>query len=80
MLKHRPQGYALIEYATLEEARAAIDGAHETKLLDQTVSVDFAFVRPPPGKGGRGGRAGGGSGAGGRRQRSRSRSPAAKDE
>ncbi|OAQ62816.1 RNA recognition motif domain-containing protein [Pochonia chlamydosporia 170] len=71
------KGYALIEYATLEEARAAIDGAHDTKLLDQTISVDFAFVRPPPGKGGRGGRAGG---AGGRRQRSRSRSPVAKDE
>ncbi|GAO19124.1 uncharacterized protein UV8b_01117 [Ustilaginoidea virens] len=72
------KGYALIEYATLEEARAAIDGAHDTKLLDQTVLVDFAFVRPPPGKGGRGGRAG----AGGRRQRSRSRSrsPAARDE
>lgn len=65
----------MIEYATLEEARAAIDGAHNTKLLDQTVSVDFAFVRPPPGKGGRGGRAGGG-----RRGRSRSRSPDAKDE
>ncbi|EJT74481.1 RNA-binding protein 8A [Gaeumannomyces tritici R3-111a-1] len=31
------KGYALIEYATLQEARAAIDGAHETKLLDQTV-------------------------------------------
>ncbi|KOS21675.1 putative RNA-binding protein [Escovopsis weberi] len=68
------KGYALIEYATLEEARAAIDGAHDTKLLDQTVSVDFAFVRPPPGgKGTRGGR------AGGRRGRSRSRSPNAKD-
>jgi RNA-binding protein 8A len=72
------QGYALIEYATLEEARAAIDGAHDTKLLDQTITVDFAFVRPPPGKGGRGGRAGGG--AAGRRPRSRSRSPVAKDE
>lgn len=65
------QGYALIEYATLEEARAAIDGAHETKLLDLTVQVDFAFVRPPPGKG-RGGR--------NRRGRSRSRSPGAKDD
>ncbi|EQK97778.1 hypothetical protein G6O67_007615 [Ophiocordyceps sinensis] len=65
------KGYALIEYTTLEEARAAIDGAHDTKLLEQTVNVDFAFVRPPPGKGGRGGRAG----AGGRRGRSRSRSP-----
>ncbi|KAK2592085.1 RNA-binding protein 8A [Conoideocrella luteorostrata] len=76
------KGYALIEYATLEEGRAAIDGAHDTKLLDQTITVDFAFVRPPPGKGGRGGRAagGGGGGGGGRRQRSRSRSPAAKDE
>ncbi|PFH61873.1 hypothetical protein XA68_16001 [Ophiocordyceps unilateralis] len=37
------KGYALIEYATLEEARAAIDSAHDTKLLDQTVQVDFAF-------------------------------------
>ncbi|KAM4068022.1 RNA recognition motif domain-containing protein [Hirsutella rhossiliensis] len=69
------KGYALIEYTTLEEARAAIDGAHDTKLLEQTVQVDFAFVRPPPGKAGRGGRAG----AGGRRGRSRSRSPEAKD-
>ncbi|KAL6413238.1 26S proteasome regulatory subunit N7 [Ilyonectria robusta] len=69
------KGYALIEYTTLEEARAAIDGAHDTKLLEQSVQVDFAFVRPPPGgKGGRGGR-----GAGGRRGgRSRSRSPEAK--
>ncbi|GJN75913.1 RNA recognition motif domain-containingprotein [Purpureocillium lilacinum] len=64
------KGYALIEYSTLEEARAAIDGAHDTKLLDQTVQVDFAFVRPPPGKG-RAGR--------NRRGRSRSRSPDAKD-
>lgn len=69
------QGYALIEYTTLEEARAAIDGAHDSKLLEQTVQVDFAFMRPPPGKAGRGGRAG----AGGRRGRSRSRSPEAKD-
>ncbi|KAK5663686.1 hypothetical protein OQA88_4117 [Cercophora sp. LCS_1] len=71
------KGYALIEYPTLEEARAAIDGANGTKMLDQTVQVDFAFVRPPPGKGqGGGGARGGGSGArGGRRGRSRSRSP-----
>ncbi|KAI0546442.1 hypothetical protein F4679DRAFT_409534 [Xylaria curta] len=65
------KGYALIEYPTLQEARAAIDGAHETKLLDQTIYVDFAFVRPPPGKGGRGNRQ---SHRGGR-NRSRSRSP-----
>ncbi|KAI0853413.1 RNA-binding domain-containing protein [Daldinia vernicosa] len=44
------KGYALIEYATLDEARAAIDGAHQTRLLDQVINVDFAFVRPPPGK------------------------------
>ena len=66
----------MIEYATLEEGRAAIDGAHGTKMLEQTVSVDFAFVRPPPGqgKGSRGSRVGGG-----RRGRSRSRSPEPKD-
>ncbi|KAK6214938.1 RNA recognition domain-containing protein [Colletotrichum tabaci] len=74
------KGYALIEYATLAEARAAIDSAHETKLLDQTVYVDFAFVRPPPGsKGGSGGGNRGGAGArpqnrGRGRSRSRSRS------
>jgi RNA-binding protein 8A len=57
----------------LDEARAAIDGAHKTKLLDQTVEVDFAFVRPPPGKGARGG---GGRGAPPKgRARTRSRSP-----
>ncbi|RDW76036.1 hypothetical protein BP5796_06857 [Coleophoma crateriformis] len=67
-------GYALIEYPTLDEARAAIDGAHSTKLLDQTIEVDFAFVRPPPGKGKSGGR----PPAKGR-ARSRSRSPARKD-
>ncbi|RKF58511.1 RNA-binding protein 8A [Erysiphe neolycopersici] len=43
------KGYALIEFPTLDEARAAIDGAHKSKLLEQTVDVDFAFVSPPPG-------------------------------
>ncbi|KAI2604501.1 RNA-binding domain-containing protein [Hypoxylon fragiforme] len=64
------KGYALIEYATLDEARAAIDGAHHTKLVEQAIEVDFAFVRPPPGKGNRGPRQ---SHRG--RGRSRSRSP-----
>ncbi|OTB03004.1 hypothetical protein M426DRAFT_13043 [Hypoxylon sp. CI-4A] len=64
------KGYALIEYATLDEARAAIDGAHQSKLLDQPINVDFAFVRPPPGKGNRAPRQ---SHRG--RGRSRSRSP-----
>ncbi|KAK2625511.1 hypothetical protein QTJ16_004823 [Diplocarpon rosae] len=68
------KGYALIEYPTLDEARKAIDGAHNTKLLDQTIEVDFAFVRPPPGKG-KGGRA---SAKG--RARSRSRSPDTRED
>lgn len=68
------QGYVLIEYPTASEAKAAIEGANGTKLLDQTISVDYAFVRPPPTKGAaaapaRGGRSQGGKG------RTRSRSP-----
>lgn len=61
----------LIEFSTLDEAKAAIAGAHNTKLLDQTIAVEYAFVRPPPsGKGQqRGGRGGGG------KPRERSRSP-----
>ena len=71
------QGYALLEYSTQKEATAAIEGANNTKLLDQTIAVDFAFVRPPPAKGqqGRGGR--GGAAKGGR---TRSRSPRADEE
>ncbi|CAD6505246.1 BgTH12-00738 [Blumeria graminis f. sp. triticale] len=68
------KGYALIEYATLDEARAAIDGAQNTKLLDQVIDIDFAFVRPPPGKS-RGNRPFTKT-----RARSRSRSPNLRDE
>lgn len=55
----------------MSEAKAAIEGANGTKLLEQTISVDYAFVRPPPSKGqsaGKGGRKAG---------RQRSRSPGA---
>ena len=74
------QGYALLEYSTQKEAMAAIGGANNTKLLDQTISVDFAFVRPPPttttkGQAGRAGRAGAAKGG-----RTRSRSPKAEGE
>lgn len=71
------QGYVLIEFPTMEEAQAAISGAHGQKLLDQTIGVDYAFVRPPPSKGqqGRGGR-----GPPAKASRNRSRSPDAKDE
>lgn len=47
------QGYALIEYATLDEAKAAIKGANGEELLEQKVTVDYAFVRPPPASKGR---------------------------
>ncbi len=52
------QGYALVEYETMTEAQAAIDGASGSQLLEQTVQCDYAFVRPPPSgpKKGRGGR------------------------
>ncbi|KAF2465372.1 RNA-binding domain-containing protein [Lindgomyces ingoldianus] len=72
------KGYVFIEYATVEEALAAIEGANDKELLEQKVTVDFAFVRPPPGKTGerrerRGGRGGGGG-------RGRSRSPGRDDD
>ncbi|KAF2221255.1 hypothetical protein BDZ85DRAFT_14537 [Elsinoe ampelina] len=72
------KGYALIEYPTLSEAQAAVEGANGTKLMDQTIGVDFAFVRPPPAP--KGGRQGGGGGRGGFKGRARSRSPGAKED
>ena len=69
------KGYVLIEYPTLKEATAAIEGANGKELLEQNVVVDFAFVRPPPaGKGARGREHDGSrrSGRGGGRGRSRS--------
>ena len=69
----------LVEYPTQKEAKAAIEGANGTKLLDQTIGVDFAFVRPPPPKKGEQGR----GAKGGKGGKPRSRSPEgdrAKDE
>ncbi|CRG90193.1 RNA-binding protein 8A [Talaromyces islandicus] len=72
------KGYALIEYSTLPEATAAIEALNNTKLLDQTIHVDFAFVRPPPGNKNKGGAQKGGRGGRTRsRSRDRSRSPGA---
>lgn len=71
------QGYALIEYSTLAEAREAISQTNNTKLLDQTIYADFAFVRPPlNSNANRGGGAGGGHGrrGGGNIGRDRGRS------
>ncbi|KAF2840957.1 RNA-binding domain-containing protein [Patellaria atrata CBS 101060] len=70
------KGYVLIEYPTQGEAKAAVEGANGTKLLDQTISVDFAFVRPPPGKGEKGR----GRGPPARQSRARSKSPDIRDE
>jgi len=70
----------LIEYPTLAEAKAAIEGADGEEFLEQTIAVDFAFVRQPPSKSSGGGR--GGKKSGGERARSRSpgeRRAAAKD-
>ena len=70
------QGYVLIEYATQVEAQAAIKALSGAKMLDQTIFVDYAFVRPPPkDKGSRvSGVAAKGRGAGRKGGRSRSRS------
>ncbi|KAF9448949.1 RNP containing family member [Macrolepiota fuliginosa MF-IS2] len=61
------KGYALVEYETMAEAQAAIDGASGTPLLEQAVQCDYAFVRPPP-SGPKKGRARGRSASPGRRK------------
>ncbi|GAA5849280.1 hypothetical protein JCM8547_006501 [Rhodosporidiobolus lusitaniae] len=57
------KGYALVDYETKAEAEKAIAEAPKEPFLDKTLSVDFAFVRPPvgakpeaaqPARGGRG--------------------------
>ncbi|KAK2744597.1 hypothetical protein FQN57_004202 [Myotisia sp. PD_48] len=78
------KGYALVEYATLPEAEAAIKALHGAKLLEQSLEVDFAFVRPPADKGKGSGRprdADRGRGNRGRsRSRERSRSPEGRND
>jgi RNA-binding protein 8A len=44
------KGYALIEYETYKEAKAAIDAQHGSSFLGVTLECDFAFVRPPAGR------------------------------
>lgn len=40
------KGYALVEFGQHEEAQDAINALHGKQLLGQTVSVDWAFVKP----------------------------------
>ena len=39
-------GYAVIEYATRDEAQAAIEGQDGQAVLGQVVQVDWAFITP----------------------------------
>lgn len=41
------QGYALIEYENFDEAKAAITELNGTKLLTETIYVDWAFSKAP---------------------------------
>merc|ERR1712125_106443 len=41
------KGYAFIEYETKREADGAIKGMDGQVLLDQKLSVDWAFAKPP---------------------------------
>ncbi|KZP01896.1 Y14 protein [Calocera viscosa TUFC12733] len=68
------KGYALVEYETYPEAKAAIDACNGSTLLEQEIHCDFAFMREPP-NAHRGPMRGGRGGGGGPRLRGRSVSP-----
>lgn len=41
------KGYALLEYATLEEAQEAIRQGNGEELLEKNMKVDWAFQEKP---------------------------------
>ncbi|KAF9374025.1 hypothetical protein CPB97_000166 [Podila verticillata] len=68
------KGYALVEYASFNEAQNAIKEMNGEKLLDQTLTCDFAFVKPQTSDD-RGRRGFSTRGRGGGRRSGRSNSP-----
>lgn len=50
------KGYAMIEYEHFKEAASAIENLNEHSLLEQEISVDWAFKSAPRKGGGGGGR------------------------
>ena len=43
------KGYALLEYATMEEAKKTIESFNGTEMVGKQVKVDWAFKKPPLG-------------------------------
>ena len=41
------KGYALLEYASVDEAKRTIDEFHNSEYLGKTITVDWAFKKPP---------------------------------